>query len=214
MPTLAGILVVVAYNMSEWENFVSMLKGQRSDIAVLTSTFLLTVFVDLTVAIEVGMLLAMFLFLRRMIKSSDVRLLSKETDQSMGGGDSDSIDDFSVSRNIEIFEITGPLFFGAAYKFKDAIKQVEKPPKILIIRMRHVPIVDATGIKALMEVHRESKHRGTKLILSEVNSEQVMQELRSARLLFAIGKANVTSTFEEALQRSTVILDQLVTSGS
>ncbi len=198
MATLAGILVVVAYNMSEWESFVSVLKGPRSDMAVLLTTFLLTVLVDLTVAIEIGMVLAAFLFMRKMIKFSDVSMQPKDLDDN---------NSFTIPANAEVFEITGPLFFGAAYKFKDAMKFIERPPKVLIIRMRQVPIIDATGIRVLKDVYKEAKHRGTKLILSEVSNEKVLKELKDARLLFAIGKANVTNSFELALKRCQVILD-------
>ena len=206
MATLAGILVVVAYNMSEWESFVSVFKGPRSDVAVLLTTFLLTVIVDLTVAIEIGMVLAVFLFMRKMIKFSEVSAFTKEIDNDGNGKDQDALGNFIIPAHVEVFEITGPLFFGAAYKFKDAMRFIEKPPKVLIIRMRKVPIIDATGIRTLEEVYKESKHRGTKLILSEVHSEQVMKELQKARLLFAIGKANVTNSFKEALSRSSALL--------
>ena len=206
MATLAGILVVVAYNMSEWESFVSVFKGPRSDVAVLLTTFLLTVIVDLTVAIEIGMVLAVFLFMRKMIKFSEVSAFTKEIDDDANGKDQDAPGNFIIPAHVEVFEITGPLFFGAAYKFKDAMRFIEKPPKVLIIRMRKVPIIDATGIRTLEEVYKESKHRGTKLILSEVHSEQVMKELQKARLLFAIGKANVTNSFKEALSRSSALL--------
>ncbi len=204
MATLAGILVVVAYNMSEWESFLSVFKGPRSDVAVLLTTFFLTVLVDLTVAIEIGMVLAVFLFMQKIIKVSDVKSMALQTEDN--GSDVDSIDDYQLPKGVEVFEITGPLFFGAAYKFKDAMRFIEKPPRILIIRMRRVPIIDATGIKTLQEVHKESRHRGTKIILSEVHSTQVLQELKDARLLFAVGKANVTETFTAAIDRSKKIL--------
>lgn len=206
MATLAGILVVIAYNMSEWESFVSVLKGPRSDVAVLITTFLLTVLIDLTVAIEIGMILAAFLFMRNMIKFSDVSILTKEIVDSDNGKDKEAIGNFTIPKEVEVFEITGPLFFGAAHKFKDAIKFIEKTPRVLIIRMRRVPIIDATGIKTIEEVYKESKKRGTKLLLSEVHSEQVMNELKDARLLFAIGKANVTKTLEQAIERGKAIL--------
>jgi len=209
MATLAGILVVVAYNMSEWESFVSVFKGPRSDVAVLLTTFFLTVLIDLTVAIEIGMVLAVFLFMRKMIKFSDVSVLTKDIDDNGNGNDKEAIGNFAIPEDVEVFEITGPLFFGAAYKFKDAMKFIEKPPKVLIIRMRQVPIIDATGIRTLQEVFKESKHRGTKLILSEVHSQQVMRELKDARLLFAIGKANVTDGFMEAIDRGKVILKDM-----
>jgi SulP family sulfate permease len=206
MATLAGILVIVAYNMSEWESFTSMLKGPKSDVAVMLITFLLTVFIDLTVAIEIGMILAVFLFMRKMIKFSDVSAFKKEMEGNDSDKDPDSGFDITIPTEAEVFEITGPLFFGAAHKFKDAIKFIENRPKVLIIRMRKVPIIDATGIKTIEEVYKESIRRGTRLILSEVHSQQVLEELKDARLLFAIGKANVTDTFEEAIERCKAIL--------
>ena len=208
MATLAGILVVVAYHMSEWESFTAVLKGPRSDVAVLLTTFFLTVIVDLTVAIEIGMVLAVFLFMRKMIKFSDVSMLTKELDDTGKLKDKDAIGNFIIPEEVEVFEITGPLFFGAAYKFKDAMRFIEKPSKVLILRMRQVPIIDATGIKTIEEVYKQLKHRGTKLILSEVHSQQVMEELKDARLVFAVGKANVTETFAEALNRSAIILKE------
>jgi len=209
MATLAGILIIVAYNMSEWHSFLSVFKGPRSDVAVMVTTFLLTVLVDLTVAIEIGMVLAVFLFMRKMIQFSDVSLFKNGLDGNGIEKDKDSISKFLIPENIEVFEITGPLFFGAAYKFKDAMRFIEKPPKVLIIRMRQVPIIDATGIKTIEEVFKESKHRGTKLILSEVHSEQVIAELKAKRLLFAIGKANITVSFSAAIERGKIILQDL-----
>lgn len=200
MATLGGILVVVAYNMSEWENFMAVFKGPRSDVAVMLTTFLLTVLVDLTVAIEIGMVLAVFLFMQKMIRFSEVNILTAAAEET--GADTESVDLYQLPKQVEVFEITGPLFFGAAYKFKDAIRFIERKPKVLIIRMRHVPIIDATGIKTLEEVYKESKHRGTRIILSEVHSEQVFRELKDARLIFAIGKANVKESFEAAVARS------------
>jgi SulP family sulfate permease len=164
------------------------------------------VLIDLTIAIEIGMVLAVFLFMRKMIKFSDVSALTKDMDDNVGK-ESDILSTFKIPVGVQVFEITGPLFFGAAYKFKDAMKFIEKPPRLLIIRMRQVPIIDATGIKTIEEVYKESKQRGTKLILSEVHSEQVLKELRDARLLFKIGKANVTDSFEKALKRCQSILD-------
>lgn len=199
MATLAGILVVVAYNMSEWQHFVSMLKGPKSDVAVLLITFILTVLVDITVAIEIGMVIAVLLFLRQMIQSTQVSRLKRKN-----GVEKESND--VVPENVEVLEVTGPLFFGAAYKFKDAIKFLQHPPEYLIIRMLHVPVIDATGIKAIEDVYRDTQKRGTKLLLSEVQNAQVMRELKDARLLFAIGKANVTDSFEKALKRCKVLI--------
>lgn len=206
MATLAGILVVVAYHMCEWKSFVSVLKGPRSDVAILLTTFFLTVVADLTVAIEVGMVLASFLFMRKMVQHSNVSISKRELNEDDDDIDPDAVSNYEIPAHVEVFEITGPLFFGAAYKFREAMKFIERPPALLIIRMRKVPIIDATGIKTIREVFSDAKQRGTKLILSEVHSSQVLQELQDARLLFLIGKANVTRSFEEALARSKKLL--------
>lgn len=205
MATLAGILVAVAYNMSEWENFIAILKGSKSDVAVLLTTFFLTVFIDLTIAIEIGMVLAAFLFMRNMIKFSDVAILTKEI-EDRNEDKKNAMTEFTIPREVEVFEITGPLFFGAAYKFKEAIKFIEKTPKVLIIRMRQVPIIDATGIKTILEVYKESASRHTQLILSEINSEQVAEQIKETGLLFLIGESNITESFVEAIERSKNIL--------
>lgn len=209
MATLAGILIVVAYNMSEWKSFIDLLKGPSSDVAVMLTTFFLTVLIDLTVAIEIGMVLAAFLFMRKMIRFSDVSLLTKEINPESENNLKESIAAFSISKDVEIFEITGPLFFGAAYKFKEAMRFIEKQPKVLIIRMGQVPIIDATGIKAIEDVYKWSKQHKTKLILSETRSAQVLQELKNSRLLFAIGKANVVDSLGKAFERSKVILQDM-----
>ena len=197
---LAGILVIVAYNMSEWKNFKSILKGPKGDVLVLLITFFLTVLIDLTVAIEVGIILAAFLFMRNMIKFSGVSAYTADIDDEDFGYDLVE-DKYQVPKGVEVFEIMGPLFFGAAYKFKDAMKYIEHP-KALIIRMRHVPLIDATGIQALKDVSKDLKKHHTKLILSEVNSKQVLKELKDSRLLFSIGKGNIFETLEQALQKA------------
>ncbi len=200
MAALAGILIVVAYNMSEWRSFIYIMKISKNDAAVLITTFLLTVLVDLTVAIELGMILAAFLFMRDMMKISSVEQINYSSDnQEENAG-------FELPKGVDVFEIKGPLFFGAAFKFKDAMKIIEEPAKVLIIRMRNVPVIDATGIQILKDVNKEVKADGTKLIITEVNSEQVMMELKKARLVFQIGKANITDTFEKAIKRSQEIL--------
>jgi SulP family sulfate permease len=202
---LAGILVVVAYNMSEWKNFKSILNGPKGDVAVLLTTFLLTVLIDLTVAIEIGMVLAVFLFMRNMIKFSDVSILTREIGDKEFGFD--LVDGkYQLPKEVEVFEITGPLFFGAAYKFRDAMKYIKKHPKVLIIRMRHVPIIDSTGIQVLKEVIGNSVKNHTKIILSELENEQVEKALKESRLMFAVGKANILPTFEKALVRAEKIL--------
>ena len=103
---------------------------------------------------------------------------------------------------MDVFEINGPFFFGAAYKFKDAMRIIQKPARVLILRMKYVPIIDATGIRVLKEVNEEISKQGTKLILAEVTSQQVISELRKTRLMFRIGKANITQSFDSALKRA------------
>jgi SulP family sulfate permease len=202
---LAGILMVVAYNMSEWKNFRSVLKGPKGDVAVLLITFFITVLIDLTVAIEIGMLSAVFLFMRNMIKFTEVNVLTKELNDAEFGYD--LVDGkYKIPDEVEVFEITGPLFFGAAYKFRDAMKYLKQHPRILILRMRHVPIIDATGIQTLKEVVNKFTKNHTKIILSELSSEQVMKELQESRLLFLIGKGNIAPTFDKALQRADSLL--------
>jgi len=206
MATLSGILIIVAYNMSEWRNFVSILKGGRGDAAVLVVTFLLTVLIDLTVAIEIGMVLAVFLFMAKMTRSSNVRQLTTDFAGREDEASPEDIGNFTVPKGVMVYEINGPLFFGAAYKFKDAMRSIEKTPMALIVRMRNVPIIDATGIRTLEDVEKECYRRGTKLILSEISNEAVMEELKHSRLLFKIGKANVVATLEDAITRSVDIL--------
>ncbi|HVS93587.1 MAG TPA: SulP family inorganic anion transporter [Mucilaginibacter sp.] len=204
MAALAGILVVVSWNMSELKSFFFVLKGSKSDATVLLVTFLLTVFVDLTVAIEIGMILAAFLFMRKMTQASSV--------QQMGQSADDATDDITMTdglpAGVDVFEITGPLFFGAAYKFRDTLKMVETLAKVLIIRMDKVPVIDATGLRVLNDVCDEMQKKGSKLILSEVTSTQVAEELQKARLLFRIGKANITPSFDDAIKRARVIVEK------
>lgn len=202
--TLAGVLVIVAYNMSEWRNFKSILSGPKGDVAVMLATFLLTVFVDLTAAIEIGIILAAFTFIRKMVRYSNVKL--SISDDEFGY---DLVDgQFTLPQDVEVFEITGPLFFGAAYKIREALRYAGKPPSVLIIRMRHVSIIDATGIKILDEVRQRLKKAGTKIILSEVASPQVFKELKDARFIFAVGKANVVDSFKLAIGRARQILSE------
>ncbi|HXP51799.1 MAG TPA: SulP family inorganic anion transporter, partial [Bacteroidia bacterium] len=204
---LAGILVVVAYNMSEWRSFVSILKSSRSDALVLLSTFFLTVLIDLTIAIEVGMVLAAFLFMRRMTQISNVGAVTKDLNDSAEGDDPMAINKYKVPKGVEVFEINGPFFFGAAYKFKDSMRFVETSPKVLIIRMRYVPVIDATGLHTLELVFKEAEKRGTRFIISGIQPE-VYIEFEKSGLLDKLGKENVLNQIDDALKRTEVILAQ------
>lgn len=206
LATLAGILVVIAYNMSEWRNFISVAKGPRSDMIVLLITFILTVFIDLTVAIEIGMILAVFLFMSDMTKHTNVQAVTAQNDEDPDADDPLAVSKFEVDKHIEVYEINGPLFFGAAYKFRDAIRQIERKPKILIVRMRSVPYVDSTGLRTLLEVIKEMHHKGTKVVLSGVTSPQVIEELHKPGIIENIGEENIAPAFPEALKRAEAIL--------
>ena len=209
MATLSGILVVVAYNMSEWKNFVSIFRGQRSDMLVLIVTFLLTVLIDLTVAIEIGMLFAVFLFMRDMTKSTNIQNIQIDQEDDSSEDDPLAVSKFQIPDQIEVYEINGPMFFGAAFKFRDAMQEIEKNPKILILRMRNVPYIDATGIRTIKEVLKDMKQRGIRLVLSGITSQQVIDELKKSRLSFMIGKANIKPIFPEALDRAKFLLNKM-----
>lgn len=189
MPCLAGILIVVAYNMSEWRSFASILKGSVFDIIVLLSTFLLTVLVDLTVAIEVGVVLSAVLFMKRM---SDIGTKLPEDI------DSDLVDKYDdLPKGINIYEISGPLFFGSAKSFTEMIKQIGMESKILIIRMRHVPFVDSTGSNNFKAVIKTVKHNHTRILLSGVNPA-VLEDLRKCGIADMIGEENIYDLFDKA----------------
>jgi len=178
MATLAGILVLVAYNMGEWSMFAKLFRSPKSDIMVLLTTFLLTVFVDLTVAIEVGIVLAAFLFMKRMIEVTKVNYLNQGNDSDEWVLDPEMLDAINIPAGIEIFEINGPFFFGAADKFRDTINQMKRRPKALILRMRFVPAMDATGLSALEDLLRKAKKSKMEIIFSGVHAQplKVMKE--------------------------------------
>lgn len=205
LASLAGILVVVAYNMSEWKSFASLLKGPKSDVAVLLSTFFLTVLVDLTVAIEIGMVMAAFLFMRRMTQISNVNIITQEINDRAEVDDPEAIHKYVVPDGVEVFEINGPFFFGAAYKFKESMRVLKYKAKVLIVRMRAVPVIDATGLHALEEVHKFAEKQGTHLIISGIRPD-VYKEFETSGLLELIGKDNVLTNIDDALVRAKELL--------
>ena len=201
MATLAGILLVVAYQMSEWRVFKAELTSPRSDVAVLLVTFGLTVLVDLTVAIEVGMVLAAFLFLRRMAAVTNVSAVTGALAEEGAPPGARETPGYVVPDGVEIYEINGPFFFGAAETFKDTLALVAGKPKVLILRMRRVPAIDATGLHALTDVVRRSRRDGTLVLLTEVEP-QPMEALRRSVLLDEIGEEHIVPTLEQALARA------------
>jgi len=185
MATLAGILILVAYNMGEWSMFAKLFRTPKSDVMVLLTTFLLTVLVDLTVAIEVGIVLAAFLFMKRMIDVTQVNYLNQGSDKDEWVLDPEMMDAINIPPGIEIFEINGPFFFGAADKFRDTINQMKRRPKALILRMRFVPAMDATGLSALDDLLRKAKKNKMEVIFSGVHAQplKVMKEAGIVEML-------------------------------
>ena len=200
MATLAGILVVVAYHMSEWRTFRTLLSSPRSDILVLLVTFLLTVFIDLTVAIEVGMVLAAFLFMKQMAEVTNVTMITRELADENGASDDESggLLRRQVPPGVEVYEIDGPFFFGAAEAFRNALGQVARKPRVLIIRMRHVPAMDATGLHVLGALIDQARHDHARVILAEVHA-QPMVVLTESGLMERVTNATLADSLDEAL---------------
>ena len=207
MATLAAILVVVAYHMSEWREFVDELHSPRSDVAVLVTTFLLTVLVDLTVAIGVGMVLAAFLFIRRMATVTEVTALTRQrADGAEDEGQGEQlIDRAAIPAGVEVYEINGPFFFGAAARFKDTLARVAGKPRVLIIRMRHVPALDSSGMHALTDVVHRTRRDGTAVILSDVHMQPLVA-LTGSSALREIGPDNMVGSLDLALARAREIV--------
>ena len=206
MASLAGILMVVAYNMSEYKAFISLTKGPRSDAAILLLTFGLTVMVDLVVALEIGMVLASFLFMKKMASISHISEITDEINDVKDIEDPEATGNYNVPKDVDVFEVNGPLFFGAAYKFRDALKLSDRKPRIIIIRMRHVPTIDATGLHHLKEIVKDLNHKNIKVIISGIQPE-VLKELEKNRIAFMIGKKNIKNHIKLALDRANEIIE-------
>ncbi len=205
MATLAAILVIVAYNMSEWHSFKSLLKSPKSDVVVLLTTFFLTVVFDLTIAIEIGMVLAVLLFMKRMAEVSNVSVITRELEDEEEQPDPNAIDKKLIPAGVEVFEINGPFFFGAAKKFKDEMLGIEDPPKVRIIRMRNVPAVDATGLQTLKDFYHDAKKLKTHMILSGVHT-QPLYAMTQAGLFDLYGEENIFGNIDDALDHAREIL--------
>lgn len=206
LATLAGILVVVAWHMGEWHLFFNMLKSNRKDVIILLTTFLLTVIFDLVIAIEIGIVLSSFFFMKRMSDSlvirSSVDILGK---QNENGEKSFEEELLAVPREVVLYEIHGPLFFGASQKFQDTLLNLHQKPEILILRMRNVPFIDATGVYHLQQLvkHLQAQHVG--ILLSGVGME-VQEELEKSGFYGLLDKANILDNIQEALKKSEEIL--------
>ena len=208
MATLAGILVVVAYHMSEWRTFRSMLGAPRGDIAVLLVTFFLTVLVDLTVALGVGMVLASFLFMRKMAEVTHVTAMTDLfAEDGSDADDPTALARGSIPKGVQVYEIDGPFFFGAAEKFKETMGSIAKPPAVLILRLRKVGLLDATGIALIRDLVKKGKREGTTLVLSDVHAQPMVAMTRSD-LLDVIGEDNMVGDITEALARARELMSQ------
>lgn len=201
MACLAGVLVIVSYNMSEWRTFKSLMKNSRSDVAVLLTTFLLTVIFDLTIAIEVGLLLALVLFMKRMSEVTKITVSKNIVDLSREGEILHEEEKLTVPEGVEVYEIDGPFFFGVANKFDECMKTIGDKPRIRIIRMRKVPFMDTTGLHNLESLYRLSEKEKIKVILSGVN-QQVRETLVKSGFANTIGEENICDNIHEALKRS------------
>ncbi len=191
MSCLAGILIVVAYNMSGWKSFVSICKSSAFDIIILLSTFLLTVLVDLTVAIEVGVVLSAILFMKRMADIADKRIENVV--------DTDVIDDYSkLPKGVSVYEISGPLFFASAKTYAEVIKKISLKSHTIILRMRHVSFVDQTGIHNMKDTIKALQHKGVRIVLSGVN-DSVLEDFQKAGIVDSIDIANIYGYFEDAV---------------
>ena len=207
MACLAGILVVVSYNMSEWRSFKAILKNPKSDIIVLLVTFFLTVIFDLTVAIEVGVLIACLLCMKRMAETTNVSVLSDEIDPIADSDVQGNLDHLIIPEGVKVYEINGPYFFGIGNKFEEMMSDMGGRAKVRIIRMRKVPFIDSTGVHNLSNMCRMCSQMGVKVVLSGVNP-QVMKVIEDAGMDDIVGKENICSHINIALKRAEEILSE------
>lgn len=206
MACLAGILIVVAYHMSEWRQFKSLLKGNKADILILLVTFFLTVFFDLVIAIQIGTVLSSFVLMKRMSDATTVQVANDMFNNQYNQPDEIFDDELPVlPKGATMFEIHGPLFFGATQTFQDTMSRLPDRPKVLILRMRHVPFIDATGIYRLIEVMKTFAKQNTDVILSGVN-KKVLSDLEKADIYTIIPKENITDSIEMASKRAQQII--------
>ena len=207
MACLAGILVVVSYNMSEWRSFKAILKNPKSDIIVLLVTFFLTVIFDLTVAIEVGVLIACLLCMKRMAETTNVSVLSDEIDPNADSDVQGNLDHLTIPEGVKVYEINGPYFFGIGNKFEEMMGDMGGRAKVRIIRMRKVPFIDSTGVHNLSNMCCMCSQMGVKVVLSGVNP-QVMKVIEDAGMDDIVGKENICSHINIALKRAEEILSE------
>ena len=208
MACLAGVLVVVSYGMCGWRSFLELMKIPKSDVTVLLITFFLTIIFDLTIAIEVGLIIACLLFMKRMSETTDVKAITEEIDLNQDAEFSTgNLDHLIIPQGVEVYEINGPYFFGAGNKFEEIMASFGDRPKVRIIRMRKVPFVDSTGIHNLTNLCEMSKKEGIQIVLSGVR-EKVNGQLEHAGFYHLIGEENICSHINLALKRANEIIEK------
>lgn len=207
MACLAGVLVVVSYGMSGWRSFIGIMRNPKSDVIVLWVTFLLTIIFDLTIAIEVGLICACLLFMKRTAESTDVRFICDEIDPAEESSDLmlGNLEHLVIPDGVEVYEINGPYFFGAGNKFEEVMVAFGDRPKVRIIRMRKVPFVDSTGIHNLTNLCMMSKKENIQIVLSGVNQD-VHKTLKKAGFYGLIGEENICNHINKALARASEIM--------
>lgn len=206
MSCLAGILIVVAYHMSEWRQFRSILKGNRMDIIILLTTFFLTVIFDLVIAIEIGIVLSSFMFMKRMSESVNIQNITSENKNEESLFDEEHLD---LPKEVLLYEINGPLFFGAARQFQETITNTHLQPKVVIIRMRYVPLIDATGFQSLKEIIKSYKAKGIQVILSGI-SENLNKDFVKYGMYMFIQEEFVLENIAKALEKAQAIMNKKV----
>lgn len=209
MACLAGVLVIVSYGMSGWRSFLALMKNPKSDVTVLLITFFLTIIFDLTVAIEVGLIIACLLFMKRMSETTDVKAITDDEIDLNKEFDflSTNLEHYTIPKGVEVYEINGPFFFGAGNKFEEVMAAFGDRPLVRIIRMRKVPFVDSTGIHNLTNLCEMSQKENIQIVLSGV-CEKVNFQLEHAGFYNMLGKENITDHISKALKRAEEIIAQ------
>ena len=205
MACLAGVLVIVSYNMSGWRTFMQLFKNPKSDVIVLMMTFLLTVIFDLTIAIEVGLLVACLLFMKRMAESTQIKVIADEIDPNDETDAEVHEEALTIPEGVEVYEINGPYFFGIANRFEELMAELDNHPKVRIIRMRRVPFIDSTGIHNLQNLCEMSHREGTHIVLSGV-TPNVYSVLEHNGFCHLLGKDHICPNINVALERAEMIV--------
>ena len=205
MAWLAGVLVIVSYNMSGWRTFIQLFKNPKSDVIVLMMTFLLTVIFDLTIAIEVGLLVACLLFMKRMAESTQIKVIADEIDPNDETDAEVHEEALTIPEGVEVYEINGPYFFGIANRFEELMAELDNHPKVRIIRMRRVPFIDSTGIHNLQNLCEMSHREGTHIVLSGV-TPNVYSVLEHNGFCHLLGKDHICPNINVALERAEMIV--------